>query len=458
MAQENNSKVLRVGVIYNGKILDEQIFRKPETVFVGDSEKSHFVVPSSSLPSKFPIVYFKSGRYELVIMENMTGKVFLKGKVIVIEEVIKKGMLKKRGGAYILPLSQDSRGKVMVGSAIVLFQFITPPPRPPKLKLPKSIRGSWTQRLDWPFLSILSVSLISGYLFFGVYVPGVPIPEFNMAKIPNRFAELIVPNADDLKMLEEEEKEVATEDSGNQVATAKEEKKEVAKEETKKPDQPRDKATIQKEESIRKAEMQKKVAGKGLLRLIGSVGGEGGSGDAVSDVLGDGGKDRDIDTALAGIKQIGVASSSTQRSRKGDADATETVKMEGLDVKKSDGKVGVAAKKERAVVAKTTIETPQVDGAVDSNSISQVVRRNQAAVRRCYERELNANPNLRGKVSVTIIINERGRIQMADVSEDTVGSPAVKKCILGVVNRWRFPRPEGGPASVTIPFVFSSSN
>ncbi len=457
MAQENIAKVLRVGVIYNGKILDEQIFRKPETVFVGDSEKSHFVVPSSSLPSKFPIFYFKSGRYELVIMENMTGKVFLKGKVVVIEEIIKKGMLKKRGGAYILPLSQDSRGKVMVGSAIVLFQFITPPPRPPKLKLPKSIRGSWTQRLDWPFLSILSVSLISGYLFFGVYVPGVPVPEFNIASVPNRFAELIVPDLDALRTMEEKEVAVEETDTGTQVAAAQEEKA-PAKEEVKKPDQPRDKATIQKEESIRKAEIQKKVAGKGLLRIIGSVGGEGGSGDVVADVLGDGGRDRDIDTALAGIKQIGVATSSTQRSRKGDADATETVRMEGLDVKESSGKVGVAAKKERAVVAKTTVEAPQVDGAVDSNSISQLVRRNQAAVRRCYERELNANPNLRGRVAVTIVINEQGRVQMADVTADTVGNAAVRSCIIGVVNRWRFPSPEGGPASITIPFVFSASN
>ena len=191
----SGNKVLRVGVIHNGKILDEQIFRKPETVFVGDSEKSHFVVPSSSLPSRFPIFYFKSGRYELVVMENMTGKVFLKGKVIEIEEVVKKGMLKKRGNAYILPLSQDSRGKVMVGSAIVLFQFITPPPKAPKLKLPRSIRGSWTQRVDWPFTSIQSILAIIGIIFFGFYIPTVPPPDpKDLSDIPNRFAKLIAPD------------------------------------------------------------------------------------------------------------------------------------------------------------------------------------------------------------------------------------------------------------------------
>jgi len=43
-------KVLRVGVIYNGKIIDEQVFRKPETIYIGDTAKAHFVIPSSALP------------------------------------------------------------------------------------------------------------------------------------------------------------------------------------------------------------------------------------------------------------------------------------------------------------------------------------------------------------------------------------------------------------------------
>ena len=43
----------------NGHIvaLGEQVFRKAETVFIGDSEKAHFVVPSSFLSGKFPMFY-----------------------------------------------------------------------------------------------------------------------------------------------------------------------------------------------------------------------------------------------------------------------------------------------------------------------------------------------------------------------------------------------------------------
>jgi len=456
MAQDRVAKVLRVGVIHNGKILDEQIFRKAETIFVGDSEKSHFVVPSSSLPSRFPIFYFRSGRYELVLMKNMTGKVFLKGKVIDIEDVIKKGMLKKRGNAYILPLSQDSRGKVMVGSAIVLFQFILPPPKAPKLKLPKSIRGSWTQRIDWPFAAIQVPILLLGYIFFGLYVPSIPAPDpTEFSKVSNRFARLIAPEPDDLKLPEEDKKAVDS-DNKNATAVAKKEEKKVDSN-AKKPKKARDAATIQKEESIRIAEMQKKVAGKGLLKLIGSAG-SGGGGGVISDVLGDGGKDRDIDTALAGVKQIGIATSSSQRSRKGDAGATETSKIGKLNVKKSKGRIGVKGRKEKAVVARATVGAAEVDGSVDSKSISKIVKRNARAVKRCYEKGLLANPNLKGKVSVTIMINMRGRVESVDIGANTLGDASVTRCIKGVVRRWRFPKPDGGPASVTFPFVFSPSN
>jgi len=455
MAQDRVAKVLRVGVIHNGKILDEQIFRKAETIFVGDSEKSHFVVPSSSLPSRFPIFYFRSGRYELVLMKNMTGKVFLKGKVIDIEDVIKKGMLKKRGNAFILPLSQDSRGKVMVGSAIVLFQFILPPPKAPKLKLPKSIRGSWTQRVDWPFASIQMVLMFTGYLILGVYLPTVPAPDpTEFSKVPNRFAKLIAPKPEDLKL--PEDKDMAK-NSNNKNATqvAKKEKTKVDSN-ANKPKKARDAATIQKEESIRIAEMQKKVAGKGLLKLIGSIGG-GGSG-VISDVLGDGGKDRDIDTALAGVKQIGIATSSSQRSRKGDVGATETSKIDNLNVKKSKGNLGVKGRKEKAVVARATVGAAEIDGSVDAKSISKIVKRNARAVKRCYEKGLLANPSLKGKVSVTIMINMMGRVESVDIVANTLGDASVTRCIKGVVRRWRFPKPDGGPASVTFPFVFSPSN
>ncbi len=453
------TKVLRVGVIYNGRILDEQIIRKPETIYVGDSPKCHFVVPSSSLPDKYPLFGYKSGRYELVLLKGMTGKIFIKGKVVDVEEVIDKGVLNKRGRTFILPLSADARGKIAVGSAIVLFQFITPPPRPPKLKLPRSIKGSWTQMVDWTFISLQSVVFVLGYIFFS-WLTSLPAPEpVPIEKISNRFAKLIVPKIEELKVEEKEKKPPKVKGEVKKLAARKKEaeKKPESGKEVARKRKPRDAATRAKEEAMRLEQMKKKVAGIGLLKLIGTAG-EGSEGMVIANVLGEGGKDKDIDTALSGVKQIGIATSAGQRSRKGDAGAVKTKKVGDLKVAKSS-KVGIEGGiKKKAVVAKTKIGVPQVEGTIDRKGVNKVVRMHTRAIRRCYEKQLKANPNLKGKISVTFMINDRGRVQLVEITADTVGDPKVATCIKSVVKRWRFPRPEEGPVSIEYPFVFFPSN
>ncbi len=464
MTAINEAKVLRVGVVYNGKILDEQIFRKPETVYFGDTSKSHFVIPSSNLPSKFPVFYYKSGAYELVILEGMSGKIFLKGSVVDVEEAIAKGVLKKKGKAYIMPLSADARGKIVIGSAIILFQFITPPPKPPKLRLPRSIKGGWWQMIDWPYATIQVIVALISYVIIS-YMLGLPKPEpVKLEDMSSRFAKLIVPNIEEIK---EEAKELEKKvDEDSKLASKKvvkkeepEEKATVAKEESvKKNTTPRDAATRAKEEAQKREEMRQKVAGMGLLKLIGTAGDSSSGSGVISDVLGEGGKDKDIDSALAGVKHIGIATSSGQRSRKGDAGATEVAKIEDVQTAKSSGKVGIAKREEKVVKGAAKLGAPEVDGSMSSKDIGKVVRMNSTAVRRCYEKALKSDPTLKGKIAVTFMINAKGRVEMVEISDDTMKNASVSACIKSLVRRWRFPQPEGGPASVTLPFVFSPSN
>jgi hypothetical protein len=308
--------------------------------------------------------------------------------------------------------------------------------------------------------------MIIGYFFFGVYIANVPDPEpTELTEVPNRFAKLIAPDIEEVKAEEElnlkEKEETPKEEpleNASGAATAKKQKQpeqEAPAQAQKTHEKPRDASTIQREESIRTAEMQKKVAGMGLLKMIGTVG-EGGTGGVIADVLGDGGKDRDIDSALAGVKQIGVATSSSQRSRKGDAGAVETAKIDDLKVEKSSGAVAVKGRTEKAVVGKTSVGAPEVDGEVDSASVAKTIKNSSKAVKRCYDKALLANPTLKGKVSVTIVIGTSGRVESVDITEDTIKDPEVAKCIKGIVSRLRFPKPDGGPASVTFPFVFTN--
>ncbi|MCK5808201.1 AgmX/PglI C-terminal domain-containing protein [bacterium] len=457
MVKVATDRVLRVGVISQGKILDEQVFRKPETVYIGDNVRAHFVIPSGDFPSRFPLFYYKSGRYELVIMPHMTGKVNLRGKIVVLEDAIKKGILKKRGSAWVLPLTSDARGKVKVGSVSVLFQFIPPPPKPPKLKLPRSIRGSVLQTMDWPYFWLQVFFLTVGYLFYGVYIPSLPKPApTTLEDMSSRFAKLIAPDLDQEELKKEEETNEKDLKSNAQTKVAKKEEEVKIKPRNKRKT-PRSKAQREQEEAVRRAEIQKKVAGMGLLKIIGGKG-ENGEGGIISDVLGDGGKDRDIDTVLKGVKHIGIATNASQRSRKGDAEGAKSAKIGDLNIKKSSGKVALTARKERKVSARTSFGRPDIDGSMDSKSVSKVVRRHSRAIKRCYEKALKANPKLKGKIVVDWTINMKGRVEHAAIASDTIRDSGMKKCILSTVRRMRFPKPTDGPVPLSYPFIFSPSN
>jgi hypothetical protein len=298
----------------------------------------------------------------------------------------------------------------------------------------------------------MSTVFFVGFSFI-FWLWGLPNPApKTFDQLDNRFAKMIAPEVEKLKDEKPvEEKKV----DGEGPSTAK--KEEVAEQtEVKKKKSPRDAETRAQEEAMRTAEMKKKVAGIGLLKLIGSAGGDGASG-IVSDVMGEGGKDRDIDSALSGVKQIGIATDAGQRSRKGDAGATETAKIDDLKVANTSGNVKVSGMKEKDVTGNTKIVAPEIEGSLDQAGITKVVKQNSAAIVRCYEKALKTNPQLKGKVAVTWMINQDGRAEMVDISEDTMKDASVASCIKGVVSRWRFQKPEA-PASVTFPFVFSPSN
>jgi hypothetical protein len=71
-----------------------------------------------------------------------------------------------------------------------------------------------------------------------------------------------------------------------------------------------------------------------------------------------------------------------------------------------------------------------------------------AGVRRCYATRLATNPSLKGRVTLTLPVNETGRV----VRPTSRGfDKEVDRCITGLMASWRFPAPRasnGDPASV----------
>ncbi|MDH5491638.1 MAG: TonB family protein [Myxococcales bacterium] len=96
----------------------------------------------------------------------------------------------------------------------------------------------------------------------------------------------------------------------------------------------------------------------------------------------------------------------------------------------------------------------EVRGSLSKEVIRRVIRRHINEVRFCYEQELNARPDLEGRVTVRFIISTTGTVQTAMVASSTLGNQRVEGCVAGAVRRWTFPAPEGGGiVIVNYPFM-----
>lgn len=95
-------------------------------------------------------------------------------------------------------------------------------------------------------------------------------------------------------------------------------------------------------------------------------------------------------------------------------------------------------------------------GAIQPSVIDQVVKRHLASIRYCYQRELQKQPTLAGKLSVKFTIAADGSVSSATAASTTLGSPAVEACVAGRFLKMEFPPLKGGGVAVVrYPFWFS---
>lgn len=95
-------------------------------------------------------------------------------------------------------------------------------------------------------------------------------------------------------------------------------------------------------------------------------------------------------------------------------------------------------------------------GGIRPDEVDRVVKRHLAQIRYCYQRELQKNPALAGKLSVKFTIAADGSVSSATASSSTLEAPAVEACVASRFLRMQFPSVRGGGvALVKYPFVFA---
>ena len=163
MAQASGPKVLRIGLVQAGRVIEERIIKQRTSVTIGSSEKAIFVVPTASIPPQFKLFELIANDYYLNFIDGMTGRVALQTGITDLAGL--RGHAKRVGNTYQVRLTDEARGKVVVGETTFLFQFVAPPPPQPRPQLPLAVKGGLASQIDWNLTIIAAFSFL---LHFGV--------------------------------------------------------------------------------------------------------------------------------------------------------------------------------------------------------------------------------------------------------------------------------------------------
>lgn len=472
MAQSRDRKILRIGISQNGKLVEERLLRKRDSVTIGASTRSTFVLPQLAAAGRSHLLFeLKAGVFHLCFTQAMTGKVSVESAVLDFQTLRTQNLAKKRGDVWVLPLSEQSRGKVVIDDVTLLFQFVTPPPPPSRLQLPASVRGGILHAIDWPFTNLLlssAVLQVAAVLF--ITTRDYPEKPKGIDQLPDRFVNLLVerketPPPEVAKVDETKDKE------GEKQPVAKE--PEVVKKAPEPKKAPVDEPAANTPEGQKVAEdkrvrrMKENVVNRTILSQLGTNGGDG-PGDLVNSLT-NGANTVSMAEAFDGASAVAMANGGENERdtrRRVGGGSGETGQVAKLDnnavIAKGGGPVSTGSKApEVAVKGKVEIKQPSEafgTGVLDSAEIASVVKRRTGAVKACYERQLKRNTKLAGAVKIQFTIEQSGRVERATVLENNTGDAELGTCIAGQIRTWRFRQPDGGSVTVAYPFLFAPAN
>jgi TonB family protein len=452
-------KILRIGVIQAGKIIEERLIRQRVNVTIGASARNTIVVPASSLPRSLTLFEIQGGKYSLKFNDAMDGRVSVGNQVLSLDQIRQQNLAPPKGGMGTLSLTEQSRGKVLLGEVTLLFQFVTPPPIQPRPQLPPSVRGGFFANMDWALASSF-ITLAVIHFGFLLYLRTTDFPKkIDPDVIPDRFAEYIPevkkPQTIDLNKLSKVGEKAAekVDDPGPKKGGGGGKKAKGG------PAKPCDAACQEARAAARRARLAEQVSKMGVLKLLGTTGKGAG---ATANLLGSGDPGTDTDKAFQGVGGVTVAGRGGKGGGLRGKGGGGTGK--GVGIGDLGGRVGgpgqvgtggaVTEKVPKAMVKQSRAE---IDGTMNTDAVARTIRLGMPAITACYQRALKRNPKLTGKVVIRLSINTMGAVTRVAIDSDSIGDPQVTSCIQGYAQRWRFPPPEGGSAEVAVPFVFQAS-
>lgn len=161
---KKQSKILRVGIVQGGRIIEERLLRHKEAITIGQAPKNKFMIPSPRVPIAYTLIDVKGGKYVLCFEKGMLGKILVSDEIVDLKTIAKRRLAQRKDAKFRFTLSEESRGKIVLGDVTLLFQFVTPPPEVAKLQLPAEAKGAWWRNID---KALVATFLLSFFLLGG---------------------------------------------------------------------------------------------------------------------------------------------------------------------------------------------------------------------------------------------------------------------------------------------------
>ena len=169
MPAKEIDKVLKVGLVQDGVLVEDTVLEGRKGVTVGLDANNTFAVSEPSAPKRHQLLEFTGQGYRLVMWDNMKGRLLIGDRTYELAELMRPGgKAKKTARGWEFDLEPRAKGKINIGRTTLLFQLVPPPLPPAAAKLPKELKSNVLKSIDYAFIILLAVSafLHTGALLF----------------------------------------------------------------------------------------------------------------------------------------------------------------------------------------------------------------------------------------------------------------------------------------------------
>jgi hypothetical protein len=440
MQQASGPKVLRIGLVAAGRILEERVVKQRTSVTVGPSEKSTFVI-QSNLPPQFKLFELIGNDYHLNFLDGMTGRIALASGIT--DLVALKGQAKRVGPGYQVRITEEARGKIVIGETTFLFQFVAPPPVQPRPQLPLSVKGGLASQIDWNLTVIAAFSFL---LHFGL-----------IGAMYSDWMDPVVSDDITASLLDMVQRTLPPPVETADTPTASATSTDTAPAQTAAP-KPTAQANANKGQAAPDAKVVQGLmneADQARIAILAALNGGPNINGAMKD---DNGAPVDLNslanrqggisnTGGNGLNLPGGAGGPIQPGRNGGG-------LQGLRGENTGGastSAGTATK----VVPVGDVQYGGSQMSVPVANAEAVIRSQMfPGAKRCYQKGLETDPTQAGKLVILVKVAPSGEVDSATVSSNSGLSAQVANCITTVARRAKFDPPGAAGSQISVPFNF----